>query len=130
MMLNFILIGPNPLFRQIESRGESLRDVIVENKADIVRQTIGFPEPLFSMELFKIDIWINRLLLEVSTAAAADRDTAVFSIDISVAQAAFVANPSAPELSWFRKRATESVIKRTFMVYGDDPNEPGGSLLL
>jgi hypothetical protein len=133
-MLEFRLVGPNPGFHDIICHGETLREAMDLAKADIVRQTIGFHDPLISVSLFEAAVEITRIELP-GVDDPADTSTAFFSVDVSVYLNGQAAEPAAAvdaqaeasgEIAWFHKRSKElpggNGITKTFMVYGDDPS--------
>lgn len=120
----FKFVGPNPSFAPIERSAGSALDATDISLADLIRQAIGYKEPVLSVNKFDFEISLRRVLtpiekVDTSSDGHPDGDEASFVLDIDVRLAKNGAPESSPESAFFLERYGDNTIKRSFVVYGD-----------
>jgi hypothetical protein len=117
--ISYRLVGPSLVFPDITINAGSLREAIRIAQGDLVRETIGYKEPVISLATFDVSFSVFRIMTDVD----ADETDAHFMLEVAVSPIKDE-NWHGYEADWWDKKYGDSTkpVTNSFIVYGDDTN--------
>lgn len=119
----FRMVGPNLIFPDLTVTAGSLREAIRITQGDLVREAIGYNDPMISLKPFDVMFSIYRTHTDID----ANEGDAHFLIDVTV-KPPKDENWSGYEAEWWKNKygSKRDAVTGSFIVYGDDQNMPTG----